>query len=135
MSGAGQRETAEWPPLSAWDVLGLPGQVQAASFLTTPLAHQYRLIVETLARRQSVSLTGVGHDELLALVVERLPEHSVAELVDELNLDARLDSLVGSAIWWSRSTSSGVCRADDRLWSAPMRSASRCSRSGAACGR
>ncbi|HRA76736.1 MAG TPA: DUF2397 domain-containing protein, partial [Propionicimonas sp.] len=64
-------------------------------FLTTPLAHQYRLIVETLALRQSVSLTGVGHDELLALVVERLPEHSAAELVEELNLDARLDSLVG----------------------------------------
>ncbi len=86
---------AERQPLSGWDLLGLPGQIQSASFLTAPLAQQYRLIVDTLARQQSVSLTGVRHDELLALVAERLPEHSAPELLDDLNLDARLDSLVG----------------------------------------
>lgn len=79
--------------LSPWDVLGLPGQLQSASFLTAPLAHQYRLIVDVLAARQSVSLTGVPHDELEALVKSRLPARSAAELMDELNLDMRLSSL------------------------------------------
>jgi len=87
-------EPAVRPPLGPWDVLGLPGQVQAATFLTTPLAHQYRLVVDTLARQQTVSLTGVGHDELLALVTARLPDESASGLVAELNLDARLESLV-----------------------------------------
>lgn len=86
---------AESRSLSGWDLLGLPGQIQSASFLTAPLAHQYRLIVDTLARQQSVSLTGVGHDELLVLVGARLPERMVPELLDDLNLDARLESLVG----------------------------------------
>lgn len=88
-------EPTERPPLSAWDVLGLPGQLSAATFLTTQLAHQHRLIVDTLARQQSVSLTGVGHGELLALISERLPQDTASELVEELNLDARLESLVG----------------------------------------
>lgn len=96
---AGGVMTKETPmerqPLSGWDVLGLPGQIQSATFLTTPLAHQYRLIVDTLARQQSVSLTGVGHDELLTLVGARLPEQAAPELLDDLNLDTRLDSLVG----------------------------------------
>lgn len=81
--------------LSHWDVLGLPGQIQSASFLTVPLAHQYRLIVDVLAERQSVSLTGVPHDELAALVRSRLPARSAAELMDDLNLDTRLASLEG----------------------------------------
>lgn len=81
--------------LLPWDVLGLPGQVQSASFLTAPLAHQYRLIVDVLAERQSVSLTGVPHDELAALISMRLPPASALELMDDLNLDSRLTSLVG----------------------------------------
>ena len=95
MVAAEPTDSSERRPFSAWDVLGLPGQLQAATFLTTPLAHQYRLIVDTLARRQSVSLTGVGHDELLGLLDARLPQATASELVEELNLDTRLDSLVG----------------------------------------
>jgi len=88
-------EGAERPALSAWDLLGLPGQIQSATFLTVPLAHQYRLIVDVLARQQSVSLTGVGYDELAALVRAQLPDGSATELIDELNLESRLSSLVG----------------------------------------
>lgn len=90
-----ESSAAELPALSAWGVLGLPGQIQSASFLTAPLAPQYRLIVDMLARQQSVSLTGVGHDELLALIRARLPERVAPELLDDLNLDSRLESLVG----------------------------------------
>ena len=80
------------PVLSAWSLLGLPGQVVAANFLTSPLAQQYRLIVDTLAAQQSVSLTGVGYDELAVLVTARLP--AATDLITDLNLDARLAQLV-----------------------------------------
>lgn len=59
--------------LSAWDLLGLPGSVPAATFLTSPLASQYRLIVDALADEQTVSLTGVGHGDLEGLIRKRLP--------------------------------------------------------------
>lgn len=94
MAPVGAGESAAQQPLSAWDVLGLPGPVLAANFLTSPLAHQYRLIVDVLAGEQSVSLTGVGHDDLVALVRTRLPEQPSAALLDELNLEARLGQLV-----------------------------------------
>jgi uncharacterized protein (TIGR02677 family) len=83
-------------PLQAWLLLGLPGTVAAASFLTSALAPQYRLIVDILAERQTQSLTGVGHDELLGLLRERLPETpiSAGELLASLNLDDRLGQLV-----------------------------------------
>ena len=88
------RDSAAQQPLSAWDVLGLPGPVPAANFLTSPLAHQYRLIVDALSGEQSVSLTGVGHDDLVALVRARLPEQTSTALLDDLNLEARLGQLV-----------------------------------------
>ena len=81
-------------PLSAWEVLGLPGPVPAANFLTSPLAQQYRLIVDALAGEQSVSLTGVGHDDLVGLIRDRLPEPTSAALIADLNLEARLSQLV-----------------------------------------
>lgn len=80
--------------LSGWDLLGLPGQLAPANFLTVPSANQYRLIVDTLAEQQSVSLTGVGHEELTALLRARLPETTAGALLAELNLAARLGQLV-----------------------------------------
>ena len=111
MAPVAPRDSAAQAPLSAWDVLGLPGPVPAASFLTSPLAHQYRLIVDALASEQSVSLTGVGHDDLVALVRTRLPEQTSAALLDELNLEARLSQLVSWGTleaWQDRAKTIGV---------------------------
>ena len=93
-------------PLSPWDVLGLPGPVPAANFLTTKFAHQYRLIVDALAGEQSVSLTGVGYDDLVALVRSRLPEHTSAALLEDMNLEERLGQLVNwgtCEVWQDRA--------------------------------
>lgn len=80
--------------LDAWLLLGLSGTIPAATFLTSPRATQYRLIVGILAERQSTSLTGVGHDELLTLVGTQLPRESATGLLSSLNLDERLTQLV-----------------------------------------
>jgi uncharacterized protein (TIGR02677 family) len=82
------------PGLDPWGLLGLPGQVSAATFLTSQYAHQYRLIVAVLADQRSQSLTGVSHDDVGRLVAERLPAQSAPTLIDQLNLDERLDQLV-----------------------------------------
>jgi len=103
-------DPAAQQPLSAWDVLGLPGPVPAANFLTSSLAHQYRLIVDALAAEQTVSLTGVGHDDLVALVRTRLPEQTSTALLDELNLEARLSQLVSWGTleaWQDRAETEG----------------------------
>lgn len=82
--------------LDAWALLGLPGVASAASFLTSTLAPQYRLIVDILAERQSTSLTGVGHDELAGLVRQRLVSVTAVpeDALSALNLDDRLAQLV-----------------------------------------
>lgn len=80
--------------LDPWDVLGLPGAVTAAGFLTSPNAAQYRLIVTELAAEQAQSLTGVSHDELAARLLAKLPPESAADLVASMNLEARLAQLV-----------------------------------------
>jgi uncharacterized protein (TIGR02677 family) len=81
-------------PIDSWALLGLPGPIAAASFLTSPRATQYRLIVAILAERQATSLTGVGHDELIEEVRLRLPSTEEPALLDALNLDERLAQLV-----------------------------------------
>lgn len=81
--------------LDPWDVLGLPGAITAAGFLTsTSNAVQYRLIVTELAAEQAQSLTGVSHDELAERLRARLPPESGGELVAAMNLEARLAQLV-----------------------------------------
>ncbi len=80
--------------LDAWSLLGLPGPLSAASFLTGQRAHQYRLIVDILAERQTQSLTGVGRDELADLLGRRLPPDTAQDLLPSLNLDERLGQLV-----------------------------------------
>ncbi len=79
--------------LDAWSLLVLPGTLPAASFLTSPRASQYRLIVGIMAERQTQSLTGVGHDEFVAVLRERLPGDAEA-LLAGLNLEERLAQLV-----------------------------------------
>ncbi|MDR0284107.1 MAG: DUF2397 domain-containing protein [Propionibacteriaceae bacterium] len=79
--------------LDPWALLGLPGPVSAASFLTSQYAHQYRLIVRLLAEQQAHSLTGVSHDDIRRLVHEQLPVAAAAELMAVMNLDDRLARL------------------------------------------
>lgn len=79
---------------TAWAMLPLPGQSTAASYLTGPLAKQYRLIVDILDDERNVSLTGVGFDELAALVRGRLPEGQAGDLLADFSLVARMRQLV-----------------------------------------
>ena len=80
--------------LDAWALLGLPGSIQAANYLTSANAKQYRLIIDVLAAELDQSLTGVAHDELVAQVRHRLPAATTEALMEELNIDARLRQLV-----------------------------------------
>jgi uncharacterized protein (TIGR02677 family) len=66
-----------------------------AAYLTEPNAPIYRLIVDILLDQQRVSLTGVGRDELAALVHERLAAigPSGSGLVDSVDLPARMGQL------------------------------------------
>ena len=82
------------PPLDPWGMLGLPAQIPPASFLTSPNAAQYRLIVRILADQQTHSLTGVSHDDVVRLVREQLRDHDAADLVESMNIDDRLSQLV-----------------------------------------
>ncbi len=86
---------------SAWSVLPLPSTLTAASYLTGPLAKQYRLIVDLLEEQRSVTLTGVGFDELASLIQQQLPAESAATLLTELALEARMKQLVD----WGTCTS------------------------------
>lgn len=80
--------------MTAWTILAAPGELKAASYLSGPLAKQYRLIVDTLADQQDISLTGVGYDELELLVKNRLPSEAADDLMDNLVLADRLKQLV-----------------------------------------
>lgn len=77
-----------------WALLPLPGASTAAAYLTGPLAKQYRLIVDVLDDERRISLTGVGFDELSALIRARLPEERAVELMGEFALEARMRQLV-----------------------------------------
>lgn len=89
-------------PMTAWSVLSLPGSVSAAAYLTGQHAKQYRLIVDILAEQRNVTLTGVGFDELAALIRERLPTENARELLDDFPLEARMKQLVewGTCTSW-----------------------------------
>ena len=82
---------------SAWSVLPLPSTLTAASYLTGPLAKQYRLIVDLLEEQRSVTLTGVGFDELASLIqqqldiIERLATRAKAARTLEPNERYRFD--------------------------------------------
>lgn len=79
----------------AWGLLDLPGAVTAASYLTSTNAVQYRLIVDVMADQQRHQLTGVAHDELCALICERLDEaRPCQDLGAKVPLESRMQQLV-----------------------------------------
>lgn len=94
-----------------WLLAGLPGGLTLATYLTTPHAALYRLVVDVLLDAQQRSLTGVRHDELPALLRSAVsaagtadPERLVAE--PGLDLDARMRQLVGWGVvdsWQDRA--------------------------------
>ncbi len=95
MSESGAQLSADEAPIpDAWALLSLPGAIQAANYLTSSNAKQYRLIIDVLADELDQSLTGVAHDDLLALVRGRLPEDRADHLLSDMNVDARLRQLV-----------------------------------------
>ena len=63
------------PNADAWELAGFPGRLDVAAYLTADqLAAQYRVLVDVLLDAQEHSLTGVGRDELLAAVRDRIAD-------------------------------------------------------------
>ena len=63
------------PNSDAWELAGFPGRLDIAAYLTADqLAAQYRVLVDVLLDAQEHSLTGVGRDELLAAVCDRIAD-------------------------------------------------------------
>lgn len=79
---------------------GFPGRLDVAAYLTADqLASQYRVLVDVLLDAQEHSLTGVGRDELLAAVRDRITDATDAMIAERLtrpesfDLDARMRTL------------------------------------------
>src|ERR1700722_6248577 len=88
------------PNADAWELAGFPGRLDVAAYLTADqLASQYRVLVDVLLDAQEHSLTGVGRDELLAAVRDRITDATDAMIADRLtrpeafDLDARMRTL------------------------------------------
>src|SRR5580700_11318740 len=63
------------PGADAWELAGFPGRLKVAAYLTADqVAAQYRVLVDVLLDAQEHSLTGVGRDELLAAVRNRITD-------------------------------------------------------------
>src|SRR5579864_7422532 len=85
------------PNADAWELAGFPGRLDVAAYLTADqLAAQYRVLVDVLLDAQEHSLTGVGRDELLAAVRDRIADATDTMTADRLSrpeafdLDARM---------------------------------------------
>ena len=92
------------PQVDVWQLVGLPGVLPVASYLTSSHAPVFRLIVDVLLDSQQQSLQGVAHDDLNHLVRERLARHlgdrdvggrtvHVLLSVESFNLEARMRQL------------------------------------------
>lgn len=88
------------PGADAWELVGFPGRLNVAAYLTADqVAAQYRVLVDVLLDAQEHSLTGVGRDELLAAVRERIAAATDAQTAERLtspevfDLDARMKAL------------------------------------------
>lgn len=88
------------PNADAWELAGFPGRLDVAAYLTADqLAAQYRVLVDVLLDAQEHSLTGVGRDELLAAVRDRIAEAAGPAAAERLtrpevfDLDARMRAL------------------------------------------
>ena len=93
----------------AWELAGFPGRLDVAAYLTADqLAAQYRVLVDVLLDAQEHSLTGVGRDELLIAVRDRIAvatDMATAERLtspDVFDLDDRMRALQhwGVVIRW-----------------------------------
>jgi uncharacterized protein (TIGR02677 family) len=86
-----------------WQVIGLPGVMRVATYLTTDHAPMYRLVVDVMLDHQAQYLSGIQHDQLATLIRERLTEHLDGDTVtieqtlapESFNLDSRLAQLAG----------------------------------------
>jgi len=90
------------PGADPWELAGFPGRLNIAAYLTADqVAAQYRVLVDVLLDAQEHSLTGVGRDELLASVRERIAaatDEAAAERLtspEAFDLDARMKALQG----------------------------------------
>lgn len=88
------------PDVDAWALAGFPGRLDIAAYLTADQhAAQYRVLVDVLLDAQEHSLTGVGRDELLATVRDRIAgvtDPATAEYLtapDSFDIDARMKAL------------------------------------------
>lgn len=87
------------PGSDTWELTGFPGRLDIAAYLTADQAAQYRVLVDVLLDAQENSLTGVGRDQLLAAVRDRIAEATDAMTAERLtrpeafDLDARMRSL------------------------------------------
>jgi uncharacterized protein (TIGR02677 family) len=112
--------------VDAWELLGLPGRLDVAAYLAADqYAAQYRVIVDALLDAQEHSLTGVGRDELLGRVRDRVARvadaRAAARLTEprEFDLDARMRTLHnwGVVIRWQdkAKTEADFVRTRDRF--------------------
>lgn len=88
------------PNADAWELTGFPGRLNVAAYLTADqLAAQYRVLVDVLLEAQEQSLTGVGRDDLLIAVRERIAAATDPATADRLtdpevfDLDKRMKAL------------------------------------------
>lgn len=88
------------PNADAWELAGFPGRLNVAAYQTADqLAAQYRVIVDVLLDAQEQSLTGVGRDDLLLAVRERIAAAADSATADRLtdpevfDLDKRMQAL------------------------------------------
>src|SRR6266705_5214084 len=113
------------PDVDAWELAGFPGRLDVAAYLTADQhAAQYRVLVDVLLDAQEHSLTGVGRDELLTSVRDRIAAAAgpaAAERLtapDSLDIDARMKALQhwGAVIRWQdkAKTEADFVRARDR---------------------
>jgi uncharacterized protein (TIGR02677 family) len=88
------------PDVDTWALAGFPGRLDVAAYLTADQhAAQYRVLVDVLLDAQEHSLTGVGRDELLAGVRDRIAAATDPVTADKLaapdvfDIDARMKAL------------------------------------------
>jgi hypothetical protein len=113
------------PDVDAWELAGFPGRLDAAAYLTADQhAAQYRVLVDVLLDAQEHSLTGISHDELLALVRDRITAATDPVIgarlsaPDSFDIDARMKALQrwGVVIRWqdTAKTEADFVRTRDR---------------------
>ncbi|MGH3422535.1 MAG: DUF2397 family protein, partial [Streptosporangiaceae bacterium] len=113
------------PDVDTWALAGFPGRLDIAAYLTADQhAAQYRVLVDVLLDAQEHSLTGVGRDELLVKVRERVGASTDPATADRLtapdsfDIEARMKALShwGVVVRWQdkAKTEADFVRTRDR---------------------